>query len=72
MLGERGATNPAKRDERRPFDMLGVVFSRLSNIHKHGLFSLKPVFQRCGIDVFYRHRVILTFDLTNISSAYSR
>ncbi len=72
MLRERGAANPAKWDERRPFDMLGVVLSRLSHIHKNGLFSLNPVFQCCGIDVFYRHRVILIFDLTNVSSACSK
>ncbi len=61
MLGERGAAKPAKRNKRSPFDMLGLILRWLSHIHKHGPFSLEPFSQRCGINVFYRHRVILTF-----------
>ena len=42
MLGERGAAKPAKRYERGPLDMLGVVLGWLAHIHNHGLISLLP------------------------------
>jgi len=55
MFGERGAAKPAKRYERGPLDMLGVVLRWLAHIHNHGLIGLLPFSQRCGINVFNRH-----------------
>ena len=55
MFGERGAAKPAKRHERGPLDMFGVVLHWFAHIHNHGLISLLPFSQRCGINVFNRH-----------------